>query len=198
MPMSSRSPRKKGDDLLTDLFEATADLGFLREALEGAELVVNLLFEGLPSRAVLVSFFDINAREFVVVRQAHPAQDVATRPSVVLGRVSEFADIPAAAMRSARTIVLGADKASALSADPRWSALGIVPTYYACAPVVSAGRYLGLIELADPIDGAPLQEGDGHALTYVGEQLAEYLAQREITFDEATVTKPKLTQLARR
>jgi GAF domain-containing protein len=189
--------RKSGDDLLTDLFEATSDLNFLRDALDGADFVADLVFDNIPSLVVLVSFFDINAREFVVVRQTM-VQTEAPLQSVVLGRVSEFNDLVAGAMRARRTAIIHAVTAHTMGADPRWKALGLVPTSLAVTPVIAGGRFLGLIEAANPLDGAPYTEGDGHALTYIGEQFAEFLAQRELIFDEPTVRKPKLAQMARR
>ncbi|NUP09822.1 MAG: hypothetical protein HOW73_27565 [Polyangiaceae bacterium] len=190
--------RKGGDDLLTDLFEATSDLSFVRDPLEGAEFIIDLVFESIPSVVVLVSFFDINTREFVVVRQGMVQTEGEPLPTIVLRRASEFADLIAATMRSGRTSVVHTPNTEAVQNDPRWRALGIVPSSLACTPVIAGGRFLGLIEAANPVDGAPFTEGDGHALTYIGEQFAEFLSQRELVVDEATVLKPKLAHLARR
>ncbi|MBK6518146.1 MAG: GAF domain-containing protein [Polyangiaceae bacterium] len=195
---TSAPPRKAGDDLLTDLFEATADLSFVRDVLEGAEFIQDLVYESIPSAVVLVSFFDINTREFVVVRQASTAREGDGLGSAVLRRASEFSGAIAQTMRSGRTTLLNGNAAAALSADARWQATGLAPASVAITPVAAGGRYLGLIEVADPLDGAPFTEGDGHALKYIGEQLAEFLAQRELVLDEASVLKPKLAQLARR
>ena len=64
--------RLSGDELITDLFEAMHDLHFLRDSLEGADFVLALVMDKLPSAVALVHFYDINAREFVVVRAVGP------------------------------------------------------------------------------------------------------------------------------
>jgi hypothetical protein len=190
--------RKGGDELISDLFEACSDLAFVHDPLEAAEFVADLVLESIPSLAVLVSFFDINTREFVVVRQAvtnGPGEDL---PNVVLTRASEFTPSIARTMRGGRSVVATGAECSVVTTDARWSALGVVPDAMISAPVEFGGRFLGLIELCNPLDGGPLSESDGHALTYVGEQFAEYLAQREISVDPDYVRRPKLAQLARR
>jgi hypothetical protein len=55
-----------------------------------------------------------------------------------------------------------------------------------------------LLELADADDGRPFTEGDGHAVTYIAEQFAEFLSQREVVTDSERVSRPRLSQLARR
>ncbi len=192
---SGKRPRKSGDDLITDLFEACSDLGFVNDALEGADFVIDLVFDSIPSRAVLVSFFDINAREFVVVRQAIGGDALG---SAVLSRTSERTSLVARSMRAARAQVVSAGAADAVEGDGRFQALGLAPESLVCAPVLAGGRYLGLIEVADPLDGRPFTDSDGHALTYIGEQFAEFLAQREVLLDPERVRRPRLSQLARR
>ena len=64
--------RLSGDDLITTLFEAMHDLHFLRDPLEGADFVLGLVMDKLPCTVALVHFYDINAREFVVVRAVGP------------------------------------------------------------------------------------------------------------------------------
>jgi hypothetical protein len=75
--------------------------------------------------------------------------------------------------------------------------IGITPNSVITTGVVASGRYLGLIEVADPIDGAPFTESDGHALTYIGQQFSEYLAQREIDLSSERILRPKLAQARR-
>jgi GAF domain-containing protein len=192
------SPRKSGDDLITDLFEACSDLGFLTDPLDGSEFVLNLVLESIPSAVALVSFFDINAREFVVVRQgvSVAAGTQPSIPNVLLARASEFTPLLARAMRSRRAVVVSGTDVDAIHEDGRWRALGVAPRSLVVAPAISGGRYLGIVEVADPLDGAPFTEGDGHALSYIGEQFAEFLAQRELDLDRERITRPKLNQLA--
>ena len=44
-------------------------------------------------------------------------------------------------------------------------------------------RFLGAIELVNPRDGGVFSQSDGYAVTYMGEQLAEYLAEHGVLLD---------------
>jgi GAF domain-containing protein len=50
-------------------------------------------------------------------------------------------------------------------------------------PVRQGGRYLGLIELANPSGGDPYHESEANALDYICEQFAEFLVNRPIVLD---------------
>ncbi|MFO0547405.1 MAG: hypothetical protein U0271_03400 [Polyangiaceae bacterium] len=194
----TNATRKAGDDLITDLFEACSDLSFVHEPLEGAEFVINLVFENIPSLVVLVSFFDINTREFVVVRQGITTGEGEQLGNAVLTRASEFVTHLGKAMRVGRAAVLAAPATDALAEDARWRALTLAPASYVIAPVLAGGRFLGLIEAANPVDGSPFSVGDAHAITYIAERFGEFLAQREIVVDPDRVCRPKLRDLTRR
>ncbi|MBW2522987.1 MAG: GAF domain-containing protein [Deltaproteobacteria bacterium] len=176
-PSSPGGPRLGGDDLLTDLFEAMAELHFLRDALEGADFVLALALEKLPCEAGLVSLFDINRRQYVIVRQAGGER------SGLLLRLSQRAKLAQQAMRFARAIVVEDATATPELVDERWEQIGVVPRSLLCAPVELSGRYLGLIELANPQDGVAFKETDGHAVTYIGRQFAEFVADRGVIVD---------------
>ncbi|NUO52667.1 MAG: hypothetical protein HOV80_27790 [Polyangiaceae bacterium] len=198
-PLLVRPPmgaRRSGDDLITDLFEACSDLSFLSDTLDGADFVLALILDSIPSTIALCSFFDINTRELVVVRQGvTPA--FSSLPNALGTRATEFAPLIARSMRAGRSLVLGSGDLGALGDDPRWRMIGISPQSVITTGVVASGRYLGLIEVADPIDGAPFTESDGHALTYIGQQFSEYLAQREIDLSSERILRPKLAQARR-
>jgi GAF domain len=172
-------PKKRlsGDDLLSELFEAFSDLHFLRDAYEGAEFVLAATLEKLPSEVGLVSLFDINKREFVIVRQAGG-------PRFALGqRQPERAPIAGTAMRKRHAVVVAEADGARRASDDRWKAIGVEIQSLVCAPVELGGRYLGLIELANPLDGGVFNEGDGNALTYIGQQFAEFVASRGVIID---------------
>ncbi|MEZ4309299.1 MAG: GAF domain-containing protein [Polyangiaceae bacterium] len=174
--------RARGDDLISELFEACGDLQFVRDALEGADFVLQLALEKLPSELGLVSLFDINRREFVVVRQAGGSK------SILLTRSPERAALIHAAMRKRSAVVVAdAKKDPHASTDDRLRVLGVDPRSMIVAPVEQSGRYLGLIELVNPVDGKPFTEGDGHALTYIGEQYSELIAERGVLLDPDAV-----------
>lgn len=173
-------PRLSGDDLIAELFEACVDLAFLGDALEAAGFVLGLTLEKIPSAVGLVSLFDVNKRELVVIRQVGGE-------GALLARLSDRAPLVQAAMRSKRAIVIADAKTDRRAADDRWKATGVELRSVIVAPVELAGRTLGLIELANPLDGGRYTEGDGNALTYIGQQLAEFVATHGVVLDPELV-----------
>jgi hypothetical protein len=169
--------RLSGDDLLAELFEAFNDLHFLRDSIEGAEFVLALTLEKLPSEIGLISLFDINKREFVIVRQTGGAQ------RAVGQRQPEKAPIASTAMRKRHAVVISDPGGAQRAHDDRWKLIGAEIRSLVCAPVELSGRYLGLIELVNPLDGGVFNEGDGNALTYIGQQFAEFAASRGVLID---------------
>jgi GAF domain-containing protein len=180
-PLPTSGKRLAGDDLLTELFEAFGDLHFVQDALAGADFVLHLTLQKLPSEVGLVSMFDMNTREFVIVRQSGGPR------SAITMRQPEKAPLAISAMRKRHAVVV-ADAAEAERAmDTRWRAIGVELKSLVCAPIELSGRYLGLIELANPIDGHAFNEGDGNALTYIGQQFAEFVAARGVVVDPAQI-----------
>ena len=159
--------------------------------------MLKLAIESLPSEMAMVSFFSLDVREFVVVRAAGTAA-AARSQNVLLQRASERVGIAQRAMRANQAIVLAEKAADAIGDDPRWQAWGSPLWHLVCAPVQLGGRYLGLIEIANSLDGAPFTEADGNALTYMGQQLAEFLGKRELVFDRERVLAPPLAARIRR
>lgn len=169
--------RLHGDDLITELFEAMHGLHFMADSLAAADFVLALALEKLPSRLGMIHFYDIDAREFVVVSAAGRKAD-----AVVGHRTSERDPLVAGAM-ARRSAVIVNDPASELLRNARWAAAGSACKSVVCAPVELAGRFLGVIEMANPRDGVSFTDGDGNAVTYMGQQLAEYLATHGLILD---------------
>jgi hypothetical protein len=90
-------------------------------------------------------------------------------------------------MRSTEAVVLPEVKKGDLGSDERWAQMGIEPRSLICAPVEKAGRYLGLLELANPHDGKAFCESDGHAMSYIGQAFGEFLAERGVMLDPDAV-----------
>ncbi|KYF83689.1 hypothetical protein BE11_31220, partial [Sorangium cellulosum] len=176
-----RNGRLSGDDLIAELFEACSELHFLQDTLAGADFILSLTLDKIPCALGLVSLFDINRREFVVVRQ-HGGK------TALLTRLSERAPLALAAMRSRRAVVVPDVSSDERVMDERWKATGVELRSVVCAPVELAGRYLGLLEIANPIDGKPFSESDGNALTYIGQQFAEFVGARGVVTEPGLVT----------
>jgi hypothetical protein len=173
--------RLRGDELIADLFEAMHDLHFLRDSVEGADFCLTLALEKIPSRVGIVHLYDIDRREFVVTCARGPNQEAA-----LLQRYPEGDPILAAAMRRQRAIVWSdAGEANTLE---RYRLFGGARSLVV-APVILAGRFLGALELLDPVDGSPFSDEEGYALTYIGEQFAEFVAARGVTVDPERIAK---------
>jgi hypothetical protein len=181
-PPTAPIRRRSGEDLIGELFEMMHDLHFSADLMAGAEFVLGVLNRTLPSEAILIHVFDINTRHFVVVRAIgpHPAK-------VVLYRTPDKEPLFRAAMRSSRATVARDPRAHPSYRDGRWALLGVIPEVAILGPVQQGGRYLGAIELANPLGGEPYSEHEAHALDYVCEQLAEFLAARPIVVDPEVV-----------
>jgi hypothetical protein len=177
---SKPSVRLRGDELIADLFEAMHDLHFLRDSVEGADFCLTLALEKIPSRVGLVHLYDIDRREFVVACVRGPNQQIA-----LLQRYPEGDPILSAAMRRQRAMIW-ADTGET-NAIERYRIFGGARSLLV-APVVLAGRFLGAIELLDPVDGLPFNDEEGYALTYIGEQFAEFVAMRGVTVDPERIT----------
>jgi hypothetical protein len=172
---SKPSVRLRGDELIADLFEAMHDLHFLRDAVEGADFCLTLALEKIPSRVGIVHLYDIDRREFVVACVRGPNQQVA-----LLQRYPESDPILSAAMRRQRAMIWADSEET--NAIERYRIFGGARSLLV-APVMLAGRFLGALELLDPVDGLPFNDEEGYALTYIGEQFAEFVAMRGVTVD---------------
>jgi hypothetical protein len=177
-PNGPPTDRPSGDSLVGLLFEALHELHFLDDAYDGAEFVLKVVAETTHASAALVHLYDINNREFVVVSA------IGTRAEALVEWVTPEDDPLVAEVMSGEeaTVVLEPDLDPRLRRgrwvllEPRRSVL--------CAPAAIDGRYLGLLEVADPTDGSEFTEDDRNALTYVATRLARFLADRGVIFSE--------------
>jgi hypothetical protein len=176
--------RVGGDDLVADLFDVMHDLHFLRDALEGGDFCLAVAMEKLPAEAGWVHLYDIDRREFVITSVRGSRAE-----ALVLRRHSEREKLLADAMRGRKPIVVedatDAANLDAASAE-RFALVGGARSIIA-APVMQAGRFLGAIELVNPLDGLPFTATDGDAVAYIADQFAEFVASRGVVTDEERV-----------
>lgn len=64
--------RRAGEDLIGELFETMHDLHFMQGVADGAEFILAAVESIVPCDGVLIHVFDINTRQFVVVRAKGP------------------------------------------------------------------------------------------------------------------------------
>lgn len=169
--------RPAGDGLVGAVFEALHELHFVQDVKEGAHFVRRVVQEKMRPAIVLVHLYDINSRHFVVVSA------FGSRAEVLTDYATPDDDPLAAEIMRGEEAMLVLDPAS----DPRLSRgrwrLAEPKKSVLCAPVAVEGRYLGLLEIADPMDGSEFTENDRNVLTYVANAFAKYLDGRGVVFD---------------
>jgi hypothetical protein len=167
--------RRAGEDLISELFELMHELHFMRDVAAGAEFVLSVLDEVLPCEGVLIHVFDINTNHFVVVRARGPNAKAA-----LLQRMPDQDPLVLSVMRSSQPVSIPDAANDPRFSGSRWQTVGVAPKIALCGPVRQGGRYLGLIELANPAGGTPFHSSELNALDYVCQQFAEFLSQKPI------------------
>lgn len=165
-------------DLVSELFDKMHELSFCAGVTEGADFILEVASRMIPAKYCLIHVFDINVGDFVLVRAKGENYERA-----LLSRIPDREPWIATIMRRPVPTRLKGDVAS----QPRWRMLGAVLANAVAVPVHMGGRYLGLIELADPADGGEFFENEVNALSYIAERFAEFLANRPIVLDPEVV-----------
>jgi GAF domain-containing protein len=160
---------------LLSVIEALHALRRIDDVVEGAALVLKTALEAIPSASGLVHVSDVATRDFVVVAAS------GERSADVIGtRAPESDEVLVAAHAAGEAITVGTAArarltgARFLSVQPRRGVL--------CAPAHYDGRALGAVELIDATDTPAFGDADRHALTYLAERFAEFLADRSLAF----------------
>lgn len=162
---------------MAELSGAVTDLGFLGNALEGADFVLGLVKEKFPSEVILVWFHDAEKRELVLVRQFGGTADQH------LLRMPDKAGLAQAALRSQRAVVIPDAARDPRANEARWKTMGIEPKSIVIAPVMHSGKPYGLLEILNPKSGGRYGTVENNGLTYLGQQLGEFLASNGTILD---------------
>jgi len=181
-PPPGPTRRRAGEDLIGELFEAMHDLHFAPDMVTGVDFVLGIINRTLPSEGILIHVFDINTRQFVVVRALGKSPQ-----AVILHRTPDKERLFRHAMRTTRATCIRSTAEHESFGDGRWALLGVKPETAIIGSVQLHGRYLGAIELANPPGGEPYSEHEAHALDYICEQFAEFLSQRPIVVEADVV-----------
>jgi hypothetical protein len=183
IPASSFGTRRDPDeDLIGELFERLHELHFMPDLVSGATFVLRTLRDLLPCEGTLIHVFDIDRSEFAVVRAYGP-----NAAETLLFRTPGSDSLMSEVMRHNGAVAI-AD----VSSDPRFangamSRLGVSPRSVLCGAARQGGRYLGMIELANPVGGTPFQDNEQSALEYLCAQFAELVANRPVVLDPEVV-----------
>jgi hypothetical protein len=179
-PPPSSGPRRRaaGEDLIGELFERMHELAFMADLVSGAEFVLHVLGELIPCEGIVIHVFDLDKRSFVVVRAHGPNVREA-----LLHRTADDEPLVRGVMSRRGALVLDGAPDNVPPASSSLVKLGVTPRAVLCGAARLGGRYLGMIELANPAGGKPFHEGEANALDYVCEQFAEFVASRPIVLD---------------
>jgi hypothetical protein len=174
-PESAAPPQPERGNPLLAVIEALHALRRSDDVVDGAALVLRTALAAIPSLAAFVHVVDVGTRDFVVVAAA------GEQSSEVIGtRTAEGDPVMGRALTDMQAITLDAGLHGWFVAS-RWQAVRPERTVL-CAPVQYDGAHLGAIELVDPTDRGTFTDADRHAMTYMGERFAEFLADRSLTF----------------
>jgi GAF domain-containing protein len=157
-------------------------MDFCKDSLEASAYTLTLAMDKLASAVGMAHLYDIDRREFVVVFARGPGA-MAVRGL----RTSDADPLAAEAMRTPGAVMLR-DGDDPRAGGRRWELLRAVAeapiVSIACARVAQAGRFLGMIELANLEGGGAFAEGDEHALAYMAERFTEYVAAHGVVLGE--------------
>jgi len=169
-------------DVIDLLFDAMEDLPFLETALEASAFCLSAALRVLPSRAGMVHLYDINTREFITVYTQGENTE-----KLLMARTPETDALFAAAMGRHRAMAFRYDRGG--SPRDRHTFFG-PPRSVLTAPAMVDGRYLGIIELIDPMQGGIFDERAENAISYVADRFAEFLSQHGIGIGQIVAPPP--------
>ncbi len=176
--------RATGDELIANLFEAMHELHFTRDVIEGGDYVLSLALEMIPSRFGLLHLYDIDRREYVIACVAgNGAETLLNR------RMAESEPLFVNAMRKHRALVFADARSEESTASAeRFVILGGALSVIV-SPIMKGGRFLGILELMNPLDGIPFTEDEGNAIDYLSEQFGEFVATRGTQLDPDRIAR---------
>lgn len=168
---------KTADEVMAELSGSITDLGFLSSALDAADFIVGLVKEKFPSETILVWFHDPDKRELVLIRQTGGTVDQH------LSRMADKTGLAHAALRSQRAIVIPDATRDPRANEARWKTMGLEPKSVVVAPVMHSGKPYGLLEILNPKSGGRYGTVENNGLTYLGQQLGEFIANNGTILD---------------
>lgn len=172
--------RLSGDELIADLFEEMHAMNFHEDAVAAGYFCLDLALSKIPADGGLVHFYDVDKREYVVACARGP-----NAHALLLARHPDVDPFLGTAPRSRSAVIFQADGAT----PPRFAVFGGLKNLVV-APLWPRGRFMGAVEFINPKDGAPFTTDDANALTYIAEQLAEFIGSRGVVLDPRRITRP--------
>ena len=169
-------------DPIDVLFDAMEDLLSVETSVEAGAVCLASLVRAIPSRAGIVHLYDAELREFVAVYAIGPRAE-----RLVLTRASESDSLIGAALRKHEPIVVDYRGPQAPRPLDRHAFLGATKNVMVC-PVFDGSRFLGALELVDAKQVRGFDTAAEHAITYVADRFAGFLAEHGVVL--ANVVAP--------
>ena len=178
LPTPTPQPSKlRADDRLAHAFDALQDLFFLPTPADGADFLLRLLGELVPSEAASIALYDINTDELRFVAA------VGTGGSERKGdAVPSLAGILGSAVHGHHDVcTVVADVTTDRRFDPGIDGrVGLEPMNLAVSPVSWNGRLLGALQLVNRIGDLQFSQADANLLAYVAQRFGEFLHQHKV------------------
>ena len=175
--------RAKDDDVVEKLCEALASLDAEPDALSAARLCLDVLARAVPCRALLAHAFDVARGDFLVVHARGEHAD-----AMVLERHPLGDPLLWVAMPTGEPFAWPDLRRAPVNKLARFKELPHVKTIMAC-PVVSGPRWLGAIELVDPLDGTLFRTEHALGARYVANRYARFLTAHGLIVDVGAVAR---------
>ena len=171
------TPRTSHPEIGEAVFASLPDIAFFETAVEAASFALVTAMRALPSLAGLALLRDNENGGYVVVYGRGPRSY-----QVVRTRVSEDDPVVMAALLHGGPVAVeyGAER----SPPARHACFGDPWTAFA-TPVHDGQRWVGLLELVDPLDRRTIGSTALHALTAISRQLADFIRGREVVVNNA-------------
>lgn len=183
IPRSSFGTRRDAEeDLIGELFERLHELHFMPDLVSGATFVLSTLRDLLPCEGTIIHVFDIDRSEFAVVRAYGP-----NAAETLLFRTPGTDPLMSEVMRHNGALVIADATSDPRFANGAMARLGVTVRSVLCGAARQGGRYLGMIELANPAGGTPFHDNEQSALEYLCAQFAELIANRPLVLDPEIV-----------
>jgi hypothetical protein len=155
-------PRHRGDDLLSEAFEALSDMAFLSESSQAADFAMQVAKDLLHTSFVAISLYDIDRDELVVECCDRAPEARGRRGKIVKGEL--------------RSDVARRNSPSSLTAWQPEALLAEAPPGPALLVPISLDRRLfGVLEAHRALGEPPFEQDEEGAASYIAEQLARFL-----------------------
>lgn len=170
--------RPLGERLLGELFEALHEVHFSPGVHAAASFVAGLVAEKTRARIALVHLYDINRGEFVVASAVGDH-----REALHEWATPESDPVLAEALRCGEAIHIAQPCQDERMRLDRWRLIEPKNSVI-CAPAMVERRYLGALEVVDPLEGSDFTEADRNAMTYVADVFGKFLSRRGLCLSE--------------